>query len=612
MANEKVHTLLRYVRQVVGPPDEAAGTDGQLLGRFVRERDEAAFLALVQRHGPMVLGVCRRVLAQAQDAEDAFQATFLVLVRKAHAVAHGDRLSGWLYGVAVRTASKLKVREARRRKYERRAGSLPRAEPEPDGPGPDLSPILDQEIQQLPKKYRLPLVLCYLEGKTNREAAEALGCPAGTVSRRLAWARQRLRARLARRGVAPTAGFAAIGWAEGELGRATAAAIAAELEARTVQLALQISAGNVAATGGVAPRAVILTGEVMRTMFWTSWKGLAVAGLLAVSLIGAGAGVYASEMLMAGEPDGTPTAAQDKESSKPEALKQEVARLQAELQKLQEEIGRLRAKLDAPPDRAKPVLFRGKPAADWIEALEDRDPAYRQEAIRALGGIAEVDRSVIPVLIASLKDRNLGVRNQAAESLGSLGVVALPALQDIMKSGSVEARVAAAFALDKVGHDAVPTLAKALHDADDSVVRAAIESLITIGQTEEEAAKALQAAARASDAGVRRRVVQGVGEVIRNRGFGSPWFRAGSPALVEGLNDPDMDVRKLAVMSLSPLFPRGVPPRGSITSPAGLVPALIKLLKDPKIDKPLRQAAYDLLNRIDATAAKEAIGLGGP
>jgi RNA polymerase sigma-70 factor (ECF subfamily) len=602
MTNEQVHALLRYVRQVIGPPDGEAGTDGQLLRRFVRHRDEAAFLALVQRHGPMVLGVCHRILRQAQDAEDAFQATFLVLMRNAHAIRDADRLSNWLYGVAVRTASKLKVREARRRKHERRAGTLAGGGREPDGGKADLCPVLDQEIQQLPKKYRTAVLLCYLEGKTNREAAAVLGCPAGTVSSRLAWARQRLRTRLARRGFAPAVGLAGIGLGEGEIGRATAAAVPAELEVRTVQLALEFAAGN-AAVGGVSLRVVILTRDVLRAMFWTSWKGLAVMGLVAVSLIGAAVGVYASGMLVAGGPESPAPASQEKEPVKPEALKQEVARLQAEVQKLQEELARLRAKLDAQPNAAEPVLFRGKPAASWIEALKDRDPAYRTDAVKALGGIAEVGRSMIPILIASLKDPGAGVASQAADSLGQLGTAVLPALQEVMKTGTDEVRRKATVALGRIGPDAVPALAKALHDVDGQVVFSAIELLFGIGQTDRGAIDALQAAARDNDVQLRRRVMRGTSDFLRDSGRGSVSFPLGSPLLVEGLNDPDTEVRTFALARLSHLS------GGRGTPVPGLVPALLKLLKDPKAAKPLRKDAYELLRlltRIDP-AAKEAL-----
>ncbi len=605
MANDQVHALLRYVRQVIGPPDGEAGTDGQLLRRFVRHRDEAAFLALVQRHGPMVLGVCHRVLRQAQDAEDAFQATFLVLVRKAHTIADVDRLSNWLYGVAVRTASKLKVREARRRRRERRAVSLAGGEPEPDQRNADLCPVLDQEIQQLPTKYRTTFLLCYLEGKTNREAAAVLGCPAGTVSSRLAWARQRLRNRLARRGYVP-AGVVGAGLAEGEIGQATAAAVPAELETRTVRLALEFAAGKVVAAGGGSLRAVILTREVLRAMFWTSWKSAAVAGLMAVGLIGVGAGVYASGVLAAGEPAGSPPAAQDKEPPKPEALQQEVARLQAELQKLQEEIAQLRAKLDAQPKASEPVLFRGKPAAYWIQSLKDRDPAYRADAVKALGGIAEVDRSVIPILARSLGDQggeggqNVGFR--AGDALRRVGTAALPALQEALTNGTVEVRRRAAEVISQLGREGVPALTKALRDANASVVCTAAKSLLLNGSADEATIQALQAAARDNDSQRRRWVIESISEIVN--GFRTP--RGSVPILIGALNDPELEIQKLALGGLKNAREREKKPH------PGAVPALLKLLKDPKTDKSLRKEVYELLHRMDPAAAQEALGLSGP
>src|SRR5205823_3540528 len=156
-----------------------------------RRRDEAAFAALVRRHGPMVLGVCRRVLRDAHDAEDAFQATFLLLARKAAALRQPDRLGPWLHGVAHRTALKAKAAGVRRRQRERPLDDLPAAGGGDDLLWRDLRPVLDDAIGRLPAKYRVPVVLCYLEGRTNAEAARALGCPTGTVATRLARARQR-------------------------------------------------------------------------------------------------------------------------------------------------------------------------------------------------------------------------------------------------------------------------------------------------------------------------------------------------------------------------------------------------------------------------------------
>ena len=150
-------------------------------------KDEAAFEALVRRHGPMVLGVCRRVLRNHHDAEDAFQATFLVLVRKAASIVPREMVANWLYGVAYRTALKARSMIARQRVRERQVTEMPEPEAaEPDDCWRDLQPLLDQELSRLPDKYRVPIVLCDLEGKTGKEAARQLGWPEGTVASRLA------------------------------------------------------------------------------------------------------------------------------------------------------------------------------------------------------------------------------------------------------------------------------------------------------------------------------------------------------------------------------------------------------------------------------------------
>src|SRR5262249_4440452 len=157
---------------------------GELLERFLARRDEAAFADLVRRHGPMVLGVCRRVLRHEADAEDAFQATFLVLAKKARTVRPRGAAGNWLYGVAQNTAGEAKAMNLRRRQKEREAGVVPR-QAAPEEVWRDLLPRLDQELPALPDKYRTPIVLCDLEGRTIREAARQLGWPQGTVATRL-------------------------------------------------------------------------------------------------------------------------------------------------------------------------------------------------------------------------------------------------------------------------------------------------------------------------------------------------------------------------------------------------------------------------------------------
>jgi RNA polymerase sigma factor (sigma-70 family) len=200
MAIASSQPLAHYVRRLAATHASAGLSDAHLLRRFAEHRDESAFAALVARHGPMVLGVCRRLLGHEHDAEDAFQLTFVALSRKAGCLRRPEALGPWLHGVACRTARKLRGRAARRRACERQAAP-PTSAPADDLLWRDLRPVLDEAVAALPGKYREPVVLCYLGGATVGEAARRLGCPRGTIATRLAWARARLRARLARRGV---------------------------------------------------------------------------------------------------------------------------------------------------------------------------------------------------------------------------------------------------------------------------------------------------------------------------------------------------------------------------------------------------------------------------
>jgi RNA polymerase sigma factor (sigma-70 family) len=186
------------------PQSAEACIDAILLDRFVRLRDETAFAALVKTHGPMVLGVCRRVLRHAQDAEDAFQATFLVLARKAGSLEKPELLANWLFGVAFRTAEHARGKAARRNLHEKEVATMFAAIPQASDLDREVREVLDEELFRMPEKYRAPLVLCYLKGMTNEQAAEHLGCPTGSMSARLARAREILRTRLSSRlGVVP-------------------------------------------------------------------------------------------------------------------------------------------------------------------------------------------------------------------------------------------------------------------------------------------------------------------------------------------------------------------------------------------------------------------------
>ena len=206
-AENSLNTVVQILDTIAEEAARADRTDGQLLDLFVRLRDEEAFAAVVRRHGPMVLGVCRRILRNAADADDAFQAAFLVLARKAASIGTRDLLAQWLYGVAYNTARKL--RQSNTRRATREAPLAEASEPQANAPDirDELLAILDEELARLPERYRAVIVLCDLEGLTRRETAKRLACPEGTVAGRLARARDLLATRLTARGVVPAAGL---------------------------------------------------------------------------------------------------------------------------------------------------------------------------------------------------------------------------------------------------------------------------------------------------------------------------------------------------------------------------------------------------------------------
>ena len=194
--------VLSQIETLFNSGSSAGVSDRQLLERFIARRDdvaEAAFAALVARHGSMVLKVCRGILRDTHDSQDAFQATFLLLATKAGGIGNGELLANWLYGVALRTAMKARSQAARRQRHENRAADRPRETTEPRTDDPDLHRFLHEGINALPEKYRLPVVLCYLEGLSREQAAALLRCPASTVGVRLMRARERLRIWLSRR-----------------------------------------------------------------------------------------------------------------------------------------------------------------------------------------------------------------------------------------------------------------------------------------------------------------------------------------------------------------------------------------------------------------------------
>ncbi len=278
MTTENRGVALRGIEQIFNHGSLTGLSEGQLLRRFAAG-DEGAFEALIARNGPMVLGVCRRSLHDRCDVEDAFQATFLVLLRQAGALRDGERVGPWLHGVAYRVASRVRSRAVRRLAEEREGAQPEAVESTCDLERSELRGLLDEEIRRLPEKYRRPVVLCYLEGRTHEEAARRLRCSAGSVRGRLDRARQKLRDRLTRRGLAPAALLAAL--AAG--GEAASAAVPASLVAATVAtLARAATASAVTATASTS--ALELADGAFRAMFVARLKltALAVVGILAL------------------------------------------------------------------------------------------------------------------------------------------------------------------------------------------------------------------------------------------------------------------------------------------------------------------------------------------
>jgi RNA polymerase sigma factor (sigma-70 family) len=287
MATGELSGVIQLLRRATLLRDGAGLTDGQLLGDYLSRRDQAALAALVRRHGSMVWGVCRRVLRNYHDAEDAFQATFLVLVRKAAAIASPELLANWLYGVAYQTARKARSTLARRKVRERQVAEMPEPASAEQDLWDDLQLLLDQELSRLPELHRAVLVLCDLEGKTRKEAARHLGLPEGTVGSRLARARGLLAKRLTERGVALSGGALAALLAQ----NVASAGVPDSVASSTISAASCFAAGQ-AATGPVSVKVAALAEGVVRAMLIGKLKAV-VAVVLVLGVVAAGATVFA-------------------------------------------------------------------------------------------------------------------------------------------------------------------------------------------------------------------------------------------------------------------------------------------------------------------------------
>lgn len=284
-------SLKRFIRRAADEPAARECTDEELLRRFVSVREETAFEAIVRRHGPMVYDVCRAVLSNRADAEDAFQATFLVLVRRAASVRKAASLASWLHGVARHSALKARASVARHGRDGRGEPQHGSAEPDPLV-WEELGRVLHEELAQLAARYRGPLVVCYLEGRTQDDAARQLGLSKGTLKRRLERGRDLLRERLVRRGLGPVGVLAAVAW--------PAAAASPQVVALTVRAATAVSTGA-AVDQVVSPSVASLTESVVAAMFLTKLKTVA-AGALVASL----AAIVAAGMVAAHATTSTP------------------------------------------------------------------------------------------------------------------------------------------------------------------------------------------------------------------------------------------------------------------------------------------------------------------
>jgi len=290
LANGSPAAVLKDLSALFQTGTAAGVSDGPLLDRFrngTADEAEAAFAALVERHGPMVLHVCRRTLGNRHDAEDAAQAVFLVLARQARSVRRTDSLAGWLYGVATRTAARARLDAARRRVRERRGAEAKAVRCE-GGDGPDGSETwaeLYQELARLPERFRLPVLLCHLEGLTHEQAARRLGCPVRTVQSRLGRARERLRERLTRRGVGPSVATLAAALTP----NAASAAVSQGWTHATVRAAVRVAAGGPIAVDVPNTTAALAEG-VSQAMFLQRLAARAAA-LLLVSVVAGGIGL---------------------------------------------------------------------------------------------------------------------------------------------------------------------------------------------------------------------------------------------------------------------------------------------------------------------------------
>jgi RNA polymerase sigma factor (sigma-70 family) len=417
-----VNAVLQHLRKLEALAAAGTLSDGQLLQRFLADRDEAAFNALLQRHGPLVWSVCRRVLRCPHHAEDVFQATFLVLARRAASIRKHQSVASWLHGVAYRLARQLRAREAR--------PPLPAPAPAADADPAqhaglrELQAILDEELQRLGEAYRRPLVLCYLEGQTRDEAAGQLGWSLSTLKRRLDRGREALRARLSRRGVTLSGALLSAALAED----AGAAAPPAALLLPTTRAALLAAAGR-SVTSIVPAQVLTLTEGVLHAMFVTKLKIAAFVTGVALTL-GVGASLYGR---MGSTAEGAQTTRPADNPAPVAATKNDDQALLKQLEKLKRELeeARLQAELarkEAAQERDQKELARQQ--AVQAAAAERKARAEAEVALqRALAERekAEAERARADAAAAAARVEAERARAEALANLKAKADFTLPA-----------------------------------------------------------------------------------------------------------------------------------------------------------------------------------------
>lgn len=309
MATTQMNLFVQHLRKTV-LRNGFGITDGQLLDSFVRQKDDEALAALVRRHGPMVWGVCCRLLYSHQDAEDAFQATFLVLVQKAATLPDNEMVGNWLFGVARQTAVRMRAIAAKRGVRERQVTVLP----EPTTAGQHLNELklfLDEELSRLPDKYRVLIILCDMEGKTRKEVARHLDVPAGTVASRLATARVMLAKRLARRGVIVSGGLLGSMLSQ----QAASATVPTLVLSTTIKAVTTVAAGQ-AGAGLISSQVAALTERVVKTMLM-KLKTAGAALLVVLGMVALGGGLATRQTEAAQKDGGKPTTGKE---AKPDKL----------------------------------------------------------------------------------------------------------------------------------------------------------------------------------------------------------------------------------------------------------------------------------------------------